>query len=130
MSHITRIFSVQEHVRTYTCSSACVVGLMKTLALRKAKANVVGVVGLAENMPSAKAYRPGDILTSYSGKTIEVLNTDAEGRLVLSDCLTHVQKEYDPKFVIDLATLTGAMMVALGHEYCGTCVNNDSLWKQ
>lgn len=109
--------------------SAAVVGLMKTLALRKAKANVVGVVGLAENMPSANAYRPGDVLKSYSGKTIEVLNTDAEGRLVLADCLTHIQKEYKPEFIIDLATLTGAMMVALGHEYCGTFVNDDALWK-
>jgi leucyl aminopeptidase len=110
--------------------SAAVVGLMKTLALRKAKVDVVAVVGLAENMPSARAYRPGDIITSYSGKTIEVLNTDAEGRLVLADCLTHVQKEYKPRFVIDLATLTGAIMVALGHEYCGTYVNKETLWKQ
>ncbi len=110
--------------------SACVVGLMKTLAIRQSKANVVGVVGLAENMPSHNAYRPGDILTSYSGKTIEVLNTDAEGRLVLADCLTHVQKEFKPKFIVDLATLTGAMMVALGHEYCGTFVNKDGFWTE
>ena len=110
--------------------SAAVVGLMKTLAMRKAKADVVAVVGLAENMPSARAYRPGDIITSYSGKTIEVLNTDAEGRLVLADCLTHIQKEYSPRFVIDLATLTGAIMVALGHEYCGTYANKETLWKQ
>ncbi len=110
--------------------SAAVVGLMKTLALRKAKANVVAIVGLAENMPSSNAYRPGDILTSYAGKTIEVLNTDAEGRLVLADCLTYIQREYKPEFIIDLATLTGAMMVALGHEYCGTFVNDSALWKQ
>ncbi len=110
--------------------SAAVVGLMKTLALRKAKANVVAIVGLAENMPASNAYRPGDILTSYAGKTIEVLNTDAEGRLVLADCLTYMQREYKPSFIIDLATLTGAMMVALGHEYCGTFVNDDTLWKQ
>ena len=108
--------------------SAAVVGTMKTLALRKAKVNVVGVVGLAENMPSHNAYRPGDVITSYSGKTIEVLNTDAEGRLVLADCLTYVQQKYKPKFVINLATLTGAMMVALGHEYCGCFANDDDLW--
>lgn len=110
--------------------SAAVVGAMKTLALRKAKANVVGIVGLAENMPSHNAYRPGDIIGSLSGKTIEILNTDAEGRLVLADCLTHVQQAYKPAAIIDLATLTGAMMVALGHEYCGTFVNNDDLWDQ
>lgn len=110
--------------------SAAVVGLMKSLALRKAKCNVVGIVGLAENMPSSNAYRPGDILTSYAGKTIEVLNTDAEGRLVLADCLTYIQQEYKPELIIDLATLTGAMMVALGHEYCGTFVNNNALWTQ
>ena len=110
--------------------SATVVGLMKSIALRKAKCNVVAIVGLAENMPSSNAYRPGDIITSYAGKTIEVLNTDAEGRLVLADCLTYLQQEYKPSFIIDLATLTGAMMVALGHEYCGTFVNDDRLWSQ
>lgn len=110
--------------------SAAVVGLMKTLARRKAKVNVVGVVGLVENMPAGNAYRPGDILTSYAGKTIEVLNTDAEGRLVLADCLTYVQQTYKPKTVIDLATLTGAILVALGHEYCGTFSNNEALWGQ
>ncbi len=110
--------------------SAAVVGTIKTLALRKAKVDVVGVVGLAENMPSHNAYRPGDIIGSLSGKTIEVLNTDAEGRLVLADCLTHIQNEYKPKFIIDLATLTGAIMVALGHEYCGTFVNDNDLWTQ
>ncbi len=110
--------------------AAAVVGLMKSLALRKAKADVVGVVGLAENMPSGNAYRPADILKSYSGKTIEVLNTDAEGRLVLADCLTYVQETYDPRFIVDLATLTGAMLVALGHEYCGTFANDNTLWGQ
>lgn len=110
--------------------SAAVVGLMKSLALRKAKVDVVGVVGLAENMPSERAYRPGDVVTSYSGKTIEVLNTDAEGRLVLADCLTHVQKKYKPRFIIDLATLTGAIMVALGYEYCGTFATDDEMWSQ
>lgn len=110
--------------------SAAVVGLMKTLALRKAKSNVVAMVGLAENMPSARAYRPGDIITSYAGKTVEVLNTDAEGRLVLIDALAYVQKTYTPKMMINLATLTGAMMVALGHEHCGSYVNDDELWAQ
>ncbi|MEM6780743.1 MAG: leucyl aminopeptidase [Pseudomonadota bacterium] len=110
--------------------SAAVVGLMKAIAARKSKANVVGIVALAENMPSARAYRPGDIINSMSGKTIQVDNTDAEGRLVLNDSLTYVQRTYKPKFVIDLATLTGAMMVALGHEYCGAFVNNDGLWSK
>lgn len=109
--------------------SAAVVGTMQALAARNAKANVVGIVGLAENMPASNAYRPGDIITSYAGKTIEVLNTDAEGRLVLADCLTYVQEKDKPSAIIDLATLTGAIMVALGHEYCGTFVNDDSLWK-
>ncbi len=109
--------------------SAAVVGLMKSLALRKSKSDVVAVVGLAENMPGSNAYRPADILTSLSGKTIEVLNTDAEGRLVLADCLTHVQQKYKPRLIVDLATLTGAMMVALGFEYCGTFSNDDALWR-
>lgn len=108
--------------------SAAVVGLIKTLALRGAKANVVAIVGLVENMPSARAYRPGDIITSYAGKTVEILNTDAEGRLVLVDALAYVQDKYKPKMIINLATLTGAMMVALGHEHCGAFVNNDDLW--
>ncbi len=110
--------------------SAAVVGTMKAIAGRKAKANVIGIVGLVENMPSDRAYRPGDIITSHSGKTIEVLNTDAEGRLVLADAITYIQETYNPKVVIDLATLTGAIMVALGFEYCGAFVNNDTLWKQ
>lgn len=119
-----------EEMKMDMGGAAAVVGLMKSLALRKAKADVVGVVGLAENMPSGNAYRPADILKSYSGKTIEVLNTDAEGRLVLADCLTYVQKTYKPRLIVDLATLTGAMMVALGHEYCGTFANDDELWTQ
>lgn len=110
--------------------SAAVVGLMKSLALREAKVNVVAIVGLAENMPSARAYRPADIITSYAGKTIEVLNTDAEGRLVLADALSYVQDIYKPSLIIDLATLTGAMLIALGHEYCGTFVTDDALWEQ
>ncbi len=108
--------------------SAAVVGLMKSLALRKAKVNVVAIVGLVENMPSARAYRPADIIKAYNGKTIEVLNTDAEGRLVLADALSYVQEVYKPEIVIDLATLTGAIIMALGHEYCGTFSNDDELW--
>jgi leucyl aminopeptidase len=109
--------------------AAAVVGLMKVLAGRKAKANVVGIVALAENTPSHLAYRPSDVIDSMSGKTIEILNTDAEGRLVLADSMTYVQRTYKPQLMIDLATLTGAMMVALGTEYCGTFVNNDELWQ-
>ena len=110
--------------------SAVVVGLMKTLALRKAKVNAVGVVGLVENMPGSNAQRPGDIVKSYSGKTIEVLNTDAEGRLVLADALAYAEKEFKPKFIIDLATLTGAIIIALGEEYAGLISNDDKLSEQ
>ena len=110
--------------------SAAVVGLMKNLALRKAKINAVGVVGLVENMVSGDAQRPGDIVKSYSGKTIEVLNTDAEGRLVLADALTFTEKKFKPKFIIDLATLTGAIIVSLGSEYAGLFSNDDNLSKQ
>ena len=110
--------------------SAVVVGLMKNLALRKAKINAVGVVGLVENMPGGNAQRPGDIVKSFSGKTIEVLNTDAEGRLVLADALTFTEKKFKPKFIIDLATLTGAIIVALGSEYAGLFSNDDKLSKE
>ena len=110
--------------------SAAVVGLMKSLALRKAKINAVGVVGLVENMVSGVAQRPGDIVKSYSGKTIEVLNTDAEGRLVLADALTFTEKKFKPKFIVDLATLTGAIIVCLGSEYAGLFSNDDRLSKQ
>ena len=110
--------------------SAVVVGLMKNLALRKAKVNAVGVVGLVENMPGGNAQRPGDIVKSYSGKTIEILNTDAEGRLVLADALTYTEKKFKPKFIIDLATLTGAIIVSLGSEYAGLFSNDDKLSKQ
>tara|TARA_A100001011_G_scaffold47444_2_gene44883 strand:+ start:7934 stop:9391 length:1458 start_codon:yes stop_codon:yes gene_type:complete len=110
--------------------SATVVGLMKSLALRKAKVNAVGVVGLVENMVSGNAQRPGDIVKSYSGKTIEVLNTDAEGRLVLADALTFTEKKFKPKFIVDLATLTGAIIVCLGSEYAGLFSNDDKLSKQ
>ena len=110
--------------------SATVVGLMKNLAIRKAKINAVGVVGLVENMVSGNAQRPGDIVKSYSGKTIEILNTDAEGRLVLADALTFTEKKFKPKFVVDLATLTGAIIVCLGSEYAGLFSNDDNLSKQ
>ncbi len=99
--------------------AGAVVGAMKALAGRKAKANVVAAIALAENMPSDRATRPGDVVTSMSGQTIEILNTDAEGRLVLADALTYMQKNYKPELIIDLATLTGAILVALGHEFAG-----------
>jgi leucyl aminopeptidase len=107
-----------------------VVGLMRALAGRKAKVNVVAVVGLVENMPSSKATRPGDVVTSMSGQTIEVLNTDAEGRLVLADALWYCQEKYQPKFMIDLATLTGAIIISLGHEYAGIFSDSDELSEQ
>lgn len=107
--------------------AGAVVGAMKALAGRKAKANVIGVVGLVENMPDGNAQRPGDIVTTMSGQTVEVLNTDAEGRLVLCDVLTWVQQAHSPKTIIDLATLTGAMVVSLGHEFGGMFANDDAL---
>ncbi len=110
--------------------SAVVVGLLKNFALRKARINAVGVVGLVENMPGGNAQRPGDIVKSYSGKTIEVLNTDAEGRLVLADALTFTEKKFKPNFIIDLATLTGAIVVSLGSEYAGLFSNDNKLSKQ
>ncbi|MDC3373444.1 leucyl aminopeptidase [Candidatus Pelagibacter sp.] len=110
--------------------SATVVGLMKNLAIRKAKVNAVGVVGLVENMPGGNAQRPGDIVKSYSGKTIEILNTDAEGRLVLADALSFTEKKFKPKFMVDLATLTGAIIVSLGSEYAGLFSNDDKLSNQ
>ena len=110
--------------------SATVVGLMKNLAIRKAKINAVGVVGLVENMPGSNAQRPGDIVKSYSGKTIEILNTDAEGRLVLADAITFTEKKFKPKFMVDLATLTGAIIVSLGSEYAGLFSNDEKLSKQ
>ncbi len=118
-----------EEMKYDMAGSAVVVGLLKSLALRKAKVNVVGVVGLVENMPGSNAQRPGDIVKSYSGKTIEVLNTDAEGRLVLADALSFAEKKYKPKFIIDLATLTGAIIISLGEEYAGLFSNNDELSK-
>jgi leucyl aminopeptidase len=107
--------------------AACVVGLMHALAARKARANVIGAIGVVENMPDGNAQRPGDIVTSMSGQTIEIINTDAEGRLVLADVLWYVAQKFKPKFMVDLATLTGAIMVALGTEHAGLFCNNDEL---
>lgn len=107
-----------------------VVGLMKALAGRKAKANIVATVGLVENMPSGNASRPGDVVTSMSGQTIEILNTDAEGRLVLADAMWYTKETYKPKFIIDLATLTGAIIISLGHEHAGIFSNDDTLCEQ
>ena len=118
-----------EEMKYDMAGSAVVVGLLKSLALRKAKINAVGVVGLVENMPGGNAQRPGDIVKSYSGKTIEILNTDAEGRLVLADALSFTEKKYKPKFIIDLATLTGAIIISLGEEYAGLFSNDDNLSK-
>ena len=109
---------------------ATTLAVLKAASEMKPNFNIVGIIGAAENMPGANAYKPGDILTSMSGKTVEVINTDAEGRLVLIDSLTYIQKNYNPKLVIDLATLTGAIMVALGFEYGGAFVNNDKLWSE
>mgnify|MGYP002780758741 CR=1 FL=1 len=110
--------------------AGAVVGAMLGLVKRKARANVIGVVGLVENMPDGKAQRPGDIVTSMSGQTIEVLNTDAEGRLVLCDVLHWAQEQYDPARIVDFATLTGAMMIALGSEHGGLFANDDTLAAQ
>lgn len=107
--------------------ASAVAGTMKALAARKAKVNVVGVMGLVENMPDGNAQRPGDVVTSMSGQTIEILNTDAEGRLVLCDAITWTQQTFRPKTIIDLATLTGAMIVSLGNEYGGLFSNDDGL---
>jgi leucyl aminopeptidase len=116
-----------EDMKGDMAGAACVTGLMYALASRKAKANVVGAIGLVENMPDGNAQRPGDIVKSMSGQTIEIINTDAEGRLVLADVLWYVQDKYKPRFMIDLATLTGAILVALGQEYAGMFSNNDEL---
>ena len=116
-----------EGMKGDMAGAACVLGLMHTLATRKAKVDVIGAIGLVENMPSGAAQRPGDIVTSLSGQTIEIINTDAEGRLVLADVLWHIRKTYDPAFIVDLATLTGAIMVALGNEHAGLFSNNDEL---
>jgi leucyl aminopeptidase len=107
--------------------AGAVVGAMKAIALRKAKANIIGICGLVENMPDGNAQRPGDVVTTMSGQTVEVINTDAEGRLVLADAVTYVQRNYKPSTIIDLATLTGAILISLGHEWAGLFSNNDEL---
>lgn len=107
--------------------SAVVAGVMHALAVRKAKANVVGIVGLVENMPSGRAMRPGDVVKSMKGDTVEIVNTDAEGRLVLADLLWYVQERFKPTGIVDLATLTGAIIIALGHEKAGVFSNDDAL---
>jgi leucyl aminopeptidase len=116
-----------EDMKGDMAGAACVVGLMHALAARKAKVHAVGAIGIVENMPDGRAQRPGDIVTTMSGQTIEIINTDAEGRLVLSDLLHYVNKHFKPKFMIDLATLTGAIIVALGQEYAGLFANDDRL---
>jgi leucyl aminopeptidase len=116
-----------EDMKGDMAGAACVVGLMHALAARKAKVNVIGAIGIVENMPDGNAQRPGDIVTTMSGQTIEIINTDAEGRLVLADVLWYVAQKHKPKFMIDLATLTGAIMVALGTEYAGLFSNNDEI---
>ena len=116
-----------EDMKWDMAGSGAVVGLMAALAGRRARVDAVGLVGLVENMPDGKAMRPGDVVKSLSGQTIEVINTDAEGRLVLADVLTYCQQKFDPRFMIDLATLTGAIIVGLGHEYGGMFSNDDDL---
>jgi leucyl aminopeptidase len=116
-----------EDMKGDMAGAACVTGLMLTLAKRKAKVNVIGAIGLVENAIDGNAQRPGDIVASMSGQTIAVLNTDAEGRLILADVLWYIQDRFKPKFMINLATLTGAIMVALGKEYAGLFSNNDEL---
>ena len=116
-----------EDMKWDMAGAGAVIGLMAALAGRKAKVHAIGLVGLVENMPSGTAQRPGDVVTSHSGQTIEVINTDAEGRLVLADVMWYAQQKYDPKFMIDLATLTGAIIVGLGHEYAGMFSNDDAL---
>jgi leucyl aminopeptidase len=116
-----------EDMKWDMAGAGTVIGLMAALAGRKAKVDAIGLVGLVENMPSGNAQRPGDVVTSYSGQTIEVINTDAEGRLVLADVIWYAQQKYDPKFIVDLATLTGAIIIGLGHEFAGMFSNDDGL---
>ncbi len=119
-----------EEMKYDMSGGATVLGLMKTLALRKAKVNVVGVIGLVENMPSGSAQRPGDVVESMSGQTVEILNTDAEGRLVLGDVLWYTQSQFKPKFIVDLATLTGAIIITLGKERAGLFSSDKELSDQ
>ena len=119
--------SNMEDMKGDMAGAACVVGLMHALAARKARVNAVGLIGLVENMPDGNAQRPGDIVKSMSGQSIEIINTDAEGRLVLADVIWYAAQRFKPKFMVDLATLTGAIIVALGQEYAGMFSNNDQL---
>jgi leucyl aminopeptidase len=119
-----------EDMKFDMAGSAAVIGALKALAGRKAKANVVGVIGLVENMPSGTAQRPGDVVVTASGQTVEVINTDAEGRLVLADALWYAQETFRPRCIIDLATLTGAIIVALAQEHAGLFSNDDLLSDQ
>ncbi len=119
--------SGMEDMKWDMAGAGTVVGLMAALAGRAAKIDAVGIIGLVENMPSGSAQRPGDVVRSFSGQTVEIINTDAEGRMVLADLLWYCQSKFNPKFMIDLATLTGAIIVALGHEYAGLFSNDDAL---
>ena len=119
-----------EEMKYDMAGAATVIGLMKALAGRNARLNAVGIVGLVENMPDGNAQRPGDVVTSMSGQPIEVINTDAEGRLVLADALWYTQETFKPKFIVDLATLTGAIIVSLGTYQAGLFSNNDQLADQ
>jgi len=119
-----------EDMKWDMAGAGTVVGLMAALAGRQAKVDAVGLVGLVENMPSGTAQRPGDVVTTASGQTVEIINTDAEGRMVLADVLHYCLEKYDPKFMVDLATLTGSIIVALGHEYAGLFSNDDGLSAQ
>jgi leucyl aminopeptidase len=116
-----------EEMKWDMAGAAVVAGLMRALAARRARVNAVGIAGLVENMPSGKAQRPGDVVKSMSGQTIEVINTDAEGRLVLADALWYCKQRFRPRAMIDLATLTGAIIVTLGHEKAGLFANDDEL---
>lgn len=122
--------SGMEDMKWDMAGAGAVIGALKAIAGRKAKVNVVGVVGLVENMPGGKAQRPGDVVTTMSGQTVEVINTDAEGRLVLADAVWYAQEQFNPRFIVDLATLTGAVIVALGREYAGIFSNDDKLCDQ
>jgi leucyl aminopeptidase len=119
-----------EDMKFDMAGAGAVIGLMAALAGRRAKVDVIGAVGLVENMPSGTAQRPGDVVKTYDGQTVEVINTDAEGRLVLADVIGYVQDKYEPRFMVDLATLTGAIIIALGHEHAGMFSNDDALAEQ
>jgi leucyl aminopeptidase len=119
-----------EEMKWDMAGAAAVIGTLQALAARRAPVNVIGVIGLVENMPSGRAQRPGDVVRSLSGQTIEVINTDAEGRLVLCDCITYARRRFKPRLLIDLATLTGAIIIALGHEHAGLFANDETLAAQ